>query len=84
MQEKNCTKLKPSPIGSLYIPCGLLPRLSDHDLLHVPRLDGKLEGLGAVLTHTLHTLDSILVSSVVGPVHGEIQLFVSTKHSKQQ
>ena len=43
------------------------------------RLDGKSEGRGAVLTHSLHTLDSILVSSVVGPVHGENSIICEYK-----
>ena len=80
---KGLIKLKPSPYYHVAFSTW---RLSDYDLLL--RLDGELEGRGAVLTHSLHALDSILdhLSDhlIVGPVYGKIQLFVSTKQSKQQ
>ena len=69
MQEKNCTNLKPSPRITIYYHVAFSPG-SLFYCMTVQRLDGEWEGLGAVLTRSLHTLDNILVSSVVGQVYG--------------
>ena len=47
-------------------------------LLHVQRLDGEWEGLGAVLTRSPHTLDSILISVLLGRYMGSLIMIYMT------
>ena len=67
MQGKNCTKLKPSPRITIYYHVAFSPdSLIMIYYMTVQRLDGEWEGLGAVLTRSLHDLDSILISVLLG------------------